>query len=125
MITDDLPMSADAPRSMPASPLPRSSGRSRRLIRLGLVILTAALLVDAIVGENGVLALLQAGRQYDAVERALQQSRDDNAALRETARRLREDPGTIEAVARRDLNLIKPGEKVFIVKDARGRDRER
>jgi cell division protein FtsB len=72
-----------------------------------------------------VLALLQAGRQYDAVERALQQSRDDNAALRETARRLREDPGTIEAVARRDLNLIKPGEKVFIVKDARGRDRER
>ena len=65
-----------------------------------------------------MLALLQARRQFAAVERALQQSRDDNAALRETARRLREDPSTVEAVARRDLNLIKPGEKMFIVKDA-------
>jgi cell division protein FtsB len=85
------------------------------------MILTAVLLVDAIVGENGVLALLQARRQFAAVEHALEQARGDNAALRETARRLREDPGTVEAVARRDLNLIKPGEKVFIVKDAQGR----
>jgi cell division protein FtsB len=121
MITDDAPSTTDVPRAIPASPLARSSGRGRRLVRLGLMILTAVLLVEAVVGENGVLALLQARRQFAAVERALQQARDDNTALRETARRLREDPGTIEAVARRDLNLIKPGEKVFIVKDARGR----
>jgi cell division protein FtsB len=37
---------------------------------------------------------------------------------RVAARRLREDPSAIESVARRDLGLIKPGEKVFIVKDA-------
>jgi cell division protein FtsB len=89
-------------------------------VRVALLIITAVLLVDAVVGENGVLALIEARRQFAAVERALQQSRDDNAALREAARRLREDPGTVEAVARRDLNLIKPGEKVFIVKDATG-----
>jgi len=71
-----------------------------------------------VVGENGVLALLQARRTFAAVERALQQAKDDNSALRETARRLREDPTAIESVARRDLLLIKPGEKVFIVKDA-------
>jgi cell division protein FtsB len=80
--------------------------------------LTAVVLVDAIVGENGVLALLQARREFAAVERALQQQRDDNISLREAARRLREDPSAIESVARRDLGLIKPGEKVFIVKDA-------
>ena len=31
---------------------------------------------------------------------------------------LREDPTAVEAVARQDLGLIKPGEKVFIVRDA-------
>jgi cell division protein FtsB len=105
-------------QSSPASAPARSGGRSRRLVRFALMIVTVVLIVDAIVGENGVLALLQARRQFAAVERALEQSREDNTTLRETARRLREDAGTIEAVARRDLNLIKPGEKVFIVKDA-------
>ena len=121
-------MSIDDPITRPTSASPtaasgpnRSGGRGRRLVRFALMIVTAVLLVDAIVGENGVLALLQARRQFAAVERALQQSRDDNASLREAARRLREDAGTIEAVARRDLNLIKPGEKVFIVKNAQPR----
>jgi cell division protein FtsB len=112
------PEPALSPAQTPPPP-PRIAGLGRRrVVRFALLIITAVLLVDAIVGENGVLALLQARRQFGAVERALQQSRDDNAALREAARRLREDPGTVEAVARRDLNLIKPGEKVFIVKDA-------
>ena len=103
----------------PAASLPpRSNGRGRKIARFGLLFLTAVVLVDAIVGENGVLALLQARRTYAAVERALKQAKDDNAALRATARRLREDPTAIESVARRDLLLIKPGEKVFIIKDA-------
>jgi cell division protein FtsB len=37
--------------------------------------------------------------------------------LRELARRLKEDPLAIEEIARRNLGLIKPGEKVFIIKD--------
>lgn len=93
-------------------------GRIRRLVRVVLILATTVLLVDAIVGEKGLLALLQARREFAAVERALEQSRDNNEALRETARRLREDPATIESVARRDLGLIKPGEKLFIIRDA-------
>ena len=41
----------------------------------------------------------------------------ENAKLRETARRLKDDPSAIEEIARRELGLIKPGERVFIVKD--------
>jgi len=44
--------------------------------------------------------------------------RRENAQLREQARRLREeDPGAIEAAARKQLGMIKPGEMLFIVKD--------
>jgi cell division protein FtsB len=110
----------ETPVAAPPSPQPagKRPGRARRLIRLALAFLTAVVVVDAIVGENGVLALIEKRRQFAALTRALEQAKDDNAALRDRARRLRQDPSTIESVARRDLGLIKPGEKVFIIKDA-------
>ncbi len=43
--------------------------------------------------------------------------RSENQRLREQARRYREDPVTIEELARKDLGLIKPGEKLFIIRD--------
>jgi cell division protein FtsB len=117
VIPRDIPVPASPPTAVPAAP-PRAGNRGRRIVRFVLASVTAVVLVDAVVGENGVLALMQKRREYAAVERALQQARDDNAALLETTRRLRVDPGTIESAARRDLGLIKPGEKVFIIKDA-------
>ena len=56
-------------------------------------------------------------RQYRDLEQSLAEVRAENADLREEAERLREDPTAIEELARRDLGLIKPGEKLFIVKD--------
>lgn len=117
MIAPDAPAARAARTPEPTPPLARPPGRTRRLARYILVAVTVVLLVDAVVGEKGLLALLQARKEFAAVERALAQSRDDNASLRQTARRLREDPTAIEAVARKELGLIKPGEKVFIVRD--------
>jgi cell division protein FtsB len=52
------------------------------------------------------------------VAESLENMRRENAQLREQARRLREeDPGAIEAAARKQLGMIKPGEMLFIVKD--------
>jgi cell division protein FtsB len=117
MIAPEAP--AGRPRGHnPPTPDSRPPGRTRHLTRYVLIAVTVVLLVDAVVGEKGLLALLQARKQFAAVERALEQSREDNASLRRAARRLREDPTAIEAVARRDLGLIKPGEKVFIIRDA-------
>jgi cell division protein FtsB len=120
MIGPDAPTTRAARTPAPDGSTPgvRPLGRTGRIARYILVTVTVVLLVDAVVGEKGMLALLQARKQFAAVERALEQSRDDNASLRQTARRLREDPTAIEAVARKELGLIKPGEKVFIVRDA-------
>ncbi len=55
--------------------------------------------------------------------RQIEQLRDENGRLRDQARRLREDPGTIEAVARRELGLVKPGERPVLVTPADARPR--
>jgi cell division protein FtsB len=91
--------------------------RGRRIARYVLGFVTIVLVIDAIVGEKGLLTLVKARRDFDAVEQSLQRSRRENAQLREEARRLREDPAAIEELARRELGLIKPGEKLFIIRD--------
>ena len=101
-----------------ATPLKATlASRGRRLFRHALVFITFVIIVDAVAGEKGLLALLQARRQYSALERSLEQARTENAELRDLARRLREDPRAIEEQARRELGLIKPGEMLFIIKD--------
>ena len=82
-----------------------------------LLFVAALIVVDGLVGERGLLAMLRARHEYDELAATIARQRADNARLREEARRLREDPAAIEEIARRDLGLIKPGEKVFIVKD--------
>jgi cell division protein FtsB len=91
--------------------------RGRRLVRYVLGFVTVVLVMDAIAGEKGLLALLKARRDFTAVEHSLQRARLDNERLREEARRLREDPSAIEELARRELGFIKPGEKLFIIRD--------
>ena len=109
---------SDVSAPPPSAPVPKSVALRRgRFTRYLLGFIAAVLLVDAIVGEKGLLSLIKARRDFQFVEQALEQSRGQNAELREEARRLREDPRAVEEVARRELGLIKPGEKLFIVRD--------
>jgi cell division protein FtsB len=94
---------------------PRRGGR--RIVYYVLLLVGTVLIVDAFVGEKGLLATMQARAQHAALEQSLADVRADNARLREKARRLREDPDAIEDLARSELGLIRPGEKLFIVKD--------
>ena len=89
----------------------------RRGLHLLLVFVTLVLIVDALIGEKGLVQSMNARRQYHDLQASLEQLRRDNANLREEMRRLNEDPETIESLARQDLGLIRPGEIVFILKD--------
>ena len=79
--------------------------------------LASAVVIDGLVGDRGLVAMLRARREYDQLAVTIARQRTGNARLREEARRLKEDPAAIEEVARRELGLIRPGERVFIVKD--------
>ena len=110
--------------SAPGLPAPPPRPR-RRLIRYLVVLAGCVLMIDALVGDKGLLAMLKARQEFRVLEQSLAGSRRGNASLREEARRLREDPDAIEAIARRELGLIKPGEKLFIVKDIGPADENR
>jgi cell division protein FtsB len=100
---------------------PESSQRAQRLGRRVLAALflfvVSVLVVDALVGDQGLMATMRARKQYDQLVSDLARIRYENAALREEARRLREDPAAIEEIARRELGLMSPGETLFIIRD--------
>lgn len=102
-------------RAVPASP----SAFRRRAVHLLLVFITLVLVVDALIGDKGLVESMRARRRYQEVSASLETLRRDNAKLRDDVRRLNEDPATIESVAREELGLIRPGELVFILKDAK------
>ena len=91
--------------------------RRRRTVQYLLVFVGCVFAIDALVGDKGLMAMTKARSEYRVLEDALARVRADNARLRDEAQRLRQDPAAIEEVARRELGLIKPGEKLFIVKD--------
>jgi len=105
---------------------PASTGqprrRSRRIIQYAFLAAGCVLVIDALVGDKGLLAMIQARQQYRTLEQSLAEVRSENARLRDDARRLREDPSAVEDLARRELGLIKPGEKLFIIKDVAPKD---
>jgi cell division protein FtsB len=95
----------------------KPNSRGRRIGRLILLLFIGVVLLDALVGDRGLMATLRARREYHDLADTIARQRAENARLADQARRLRDDPHTIEEVARRELGLIKPGEKVFILKD--------
>jgi cell division protein FtsB len=120
-------MTSDAPparRGEAAEPLrrkqvPEGSGLSRwrRGLNFLLVFVTIVLVVDALIGEKGLVETMRARRQSRELAASVDRMRAENARLREMIGRLRDDPGTIEAIARRELGLVRPGEVLFILKD--------
>jgi cell division protein FtsB len=98
-------------------PQPPAWPNGRRILNVVLVFATVVMLVDALVGEKGLIERMRAGRQYEQQTASLGVLKTENARLRESARRLREDPSAIEAAAREELGLIRPGELLFILRD--------
>ena len=82
-----------------------------------VVFCAGAVIVDAVVGDRGLLEMLRAREQFDAATAALSQQRAENDFLREQVSRLTNDPAAIEELARGELGLMRPGEKLFLVKD--------
>jgi cell division protein FtsB len=99
------------------APVAGPSPLRNRILNYVLAFVGVILVVDSLVGDKGFLETLRARRQYAEVSAALAAKRQENAHLRDEIRRLKEDPASVEAIAREELGLIRPGELLFIVHD--------
>lgn len=94
-----------------------------RLLNYALVFVTVVLVVDALVGEKGLLDTMRARRQHAELSAAIASLKVDNTRLRDEIRRYRDDPSAIEALARQELGLMREGEVLFIVRDSKPFDK--
>ncbi len=107
------------PRTRRQLPAPVGGSRAGRLVRVGLAVLALMLIVESLFGSRGLSAMFEARKEYAAASTELARLQAENARLRAEAERLRDDPAAIEEAARRDLGYVAPGEKLFIITDAR------
>ena len=102
-----------------ATTSPQPSPPRRKTLQMLLVFVTLVLVINALVGERGLMETLRARRKHQELVTAIERLRAENARLREEAHRLKSDPATIEALARQELGLIRQGELLFIIRDAK------
>ena len=89
------------------------------MIQYLLAFAGGVVMLNSLVGDKGVLQMLKKRQESQRLDQALAAAQAENAALRLDVQRLKSDPAAIEDLARRNLDLIKPGEKVFFIRDAR------
>jgi cell division protein FtsB len=111
---------SDAPEPLRRQRTPVAASPSpvwRRALNFLLIFAAVVLLADALVGERGLVATTRARRVAGDVADKVERLREENRLLREKAKQLRDDPTTIESLAREELGLIRPGEVLVVVKD--------
>jgi cell division protein FtsB len=99
-------------------PIPRRGERRRWRLDRALTLVASILLINAIVGDRGLLESWRARRHFQALGQSVASLRSENATLREQARQLREDPRRIEMIARRDLGLLRRGEILIVLRSS-------
>ena len=86
-----------------------------RLTRPGWILVGALLVlgVMAVFGDNGVLALRRLRGEVASLVRDVRTLEAQNERLSRAITELQDDPGVIERIAREELGLVRPGERVL------------
>jgi cell division protein FtsB len=84
---------------------------SQRALVLGLFAIGSALMLT--YGGQSLARVWHMKSEVESLEREISTLRAETTRLTALVTRLRSDPDFIEQVAREDLGLVKPGEKVL------------
>ena len=118
-MTEPSKQTQGAPKRQQRRPPEPRAARVGRFVQMGIAALAVVLVIESLFGSRGLSAMFDARRQYEVASSDLERLRVENHRLRVEVKRLKDDPDAIEDAARRDLGYLAPGEKVFIIRDAR------
>jgi len=93
-------------------------GLRRKAALLASVIAIIALVVGSLFGDRGILQVMTQRQRALELAREIEGIRGENARLAAEIHALRTDPRAIERIAREQLGLARPGETVFLLRDA-------
>ena len=88
----------------------RESRVKKKALALAAFLIVALSLLNAFFGDRGVLSLMEARRDYDALAAEVQALEEDNQRLAREIESLRTDPLVIERRAREVLGMALPDE---------------
>jgi cell division protein FtsL len=83
------------------------------LLGLGLL----ALVVHTLFGEHGYVAIRRQEQEVRRLEAEIDRLEEENRKLTTEIKALESDPRAIERVAREQLKMARPGEKVITLPD--------
>ena len=92
----------------------------RKRLWVFLALTVCLFLVYSAVGERGFIRMNRMVDQRDALRSKVRALEKSNAQLAEQVGRLRDDPATIEHLARTELGMVRDGETVYILSDRPG-----
>src|SRR5262245_36990905 len=90
----------------------------KRAAALGGILALIALVVGSLFGDRGLLYLFAQQERTQALRREILELREQNGRLAGDIQALKSNPQAIERLAREQLGLARPGETVFLIKDA-------
>lgn len=83
-----------------------------------IIFLICALVAQGVTGKNGFITYMELKRNHKNMGRQIEEIKADNERLSNEIRALRNDPGTLEGIAREELGMIKPGEILYQVRQS-------
>jgi len=92
--------------------------RRQRLVTWALVITSFVLIINALFGERGYLAAMRARQEYRTLSDSVARLKAENQRYLDEIRGLKSDPAVLEGAVRREVGLVRPGEKLVIVRSA-------
>ena len=91
-----------------------AAARAARKRRLIIISLLAILIAGLSVGGNrSLVRIYRMNRTKTELHQEIERLKQRNEALARKVQSFTHDPGEVEAIAREDLGLIKPGEVVY------------
>jgi cell division protein FtsB len=90
------------------------------LYRNGILVLLLAiiaLIVHNVFSQNGYLASRRQKKELQTIQQEIQQLKQENEQLDKENHALKSDPAAIERMAREQMHLAKPGEKIYTLPD--------
>ena len=88
-------------------------GHARQILGLALFLL----LIHDVFGAHGFIAMRRTQKEIDQIRGQIGNLNNENKALSDQVNSLKTDPTAIERIAREEMGLARPGERIYKLPD--------